>query len=73
MTDCIFCKIINKEVPSEKPIYEDDKLIVISDIKPKAPFHLLVIPKKHIISIGYLEEEDKGLMGEMLLLAKKTC
>lgn len=43
---CIFCKIINKEIPSQ-PVYEDDKVIVLPDINPQAPVHWLVIPKKH--------------------------
>ena len=47
MDNCIFCKIINKEIPSEV-VYEDDKVLAFKDINPVAPVHILVIPKKHI-------------------------
>ena len=63
---CIFCKIINKEIPSEI-IYEDDDLIFIKDINPAADIHLLGIPKKHIETINHLEDEDEELMGKLLL------
>ena len=70
--DCIFCKIINKEKPSDF-VYENDKFIVIKDINPKAPIHLLIIPKKHIHSVNHFEEGDKELIGEMILCAKKIA
>lgn len=70
--DCLFCKIINKELASTI-IYEDDKFLVIKDIFPKAPLHLLAIPKKHIISVNYLGSEDKNLIGELILLAKSIA
>ncbi|OGZ23439.1 MAG: histidine triad nucleotide-binding protein [Candidatus Nealsonbacteria bacterium RIFCSPLOWO2_01_FULL_41_9] len=70
--DCLFCKIINKELPSAV-VYEDDKFLVIKDIFPKAPIHLLVIPKEHIISVNYLESKDKELIGELVLLAKSVA
>ena len=69
---CIFCKIINKEEPTDF-IYENDNFIVIKDIKPSAPIHLLVIPKKHIDSVAHLTPEDKDLMGEMILTAQKVA
>lgn len=68
--DCLFCKIIKKESPSEI-IYENERVIVIKDINPKANIHLLIIPKKHIESIKQIKEEDKDLMGELLLIAQK--
>ncbi len=70
--NCIFCKIINKEEPSDFA-YEDDKFIVIKDIKPSAPVHFLVIPKKHIDSVKHLEPADKDLMGEMILCAQEVA
>ena len=70
--DCIFCKIINNEEPSDF-VYENDKFIVIKDVNPKAPIHLLIIPKKHIHSVNHLEEGDKELIGEMVLCAKKIA
>ena len=51
MSDCLFCKIISGEIPCDM-VYEDDKLIAFHDIDPKAPTHILVIPKKHIRSIN---------------------
>lgn len=63
MTDCIFCKIINGEIPSAK-IYENDHIIAINDINPKAKVHILVIPKVHIDSMNELEDEK--LMSEIL-------
>lgn len=58
MEDCLFCKIIKGEVPSTK-VYEDDNVYAFKDIKPKAPIHILIIPKKHIDSLADLTEEDK--------------
>lgn len=63
MTDCIFCKIIAGEIPSTK-IYENDYVIAINDINPKAKVHVLVIPKVHVESMNDLEDED--LMSELL-------
>ena len=68
---CLFCQIINKEVPAEI-IYEDEKFLVIKDIKPAAPIHFLAIPKKHINSANDLTETDKDLIGTLFLVAKKV-
>ncbi len=57
MTDCIFCKILNKEIPS-KFVYEDDDVFAINDINPKAKKHILVIPKKHVKSLNEVENFD---------------
>jgi histidine triad (HIT) family protein len=70
--DCVFCKIINKEEPTEM-VYENDNFIVIKDINPSAPVHLLIIPKKHIKSLIEIKSEDKELMGEMILIAQKVA
>ena len=70
--ECLFCKIINKEVPSEI-IYENGKFIVFRDINPKAPIHYLICPKKHIISVNHVGEEDRELIGELFLVAKKIA
>lgn len=67
--DCIFCQIINKQIDSEI-IFENNNLIVFKDIHPQAPVHLLIIPKKHIISLAELEEGDQALMGEIIYQAK---
>ena len=65
MTDCIFCKIIAGEIPSDR-VYEDEYCIAFADIQPKAPTHLLVIPRKHIASMADLSPEDEQLMGHIV-------
>lgn len=72
MTDCIFCKIINKEIPSEV-VYEDDYILAFNDIYPLAPVHILVIPKKHLISVNDLTEEDSGTIGRIFLIIKELA
>jgi histidine triad (HIT) family protein len=66
---CLFCKIINKEIPAEI-IYEDEDLIVFNDINPKAKIHILIVPKKHITSIAEMAEEDQNLVGKCLFRAR---
>ncbi len=68
MTDCLFCKIINKEIPSDL-IYEDDQVIAFNDINPQAPVHFLVIPKKHIESAMDITENHKDLIGNIFKVA----
>lgn len=70
MTDCVFCKILNKEIPSEF-LYEDEICVIIKDLNPKAETHLLVIPKKHIPTIIDMEEGDEKIIGHLVLTAKK--
>jgi histidine triad (HIT) family protein len=72
MSKTLFEKIIDKEIPSDI-IYEDSKSIVIKDINPQAPIHLLIIPKKPIEMISKIEEDDSDLMGHLLLVAKKVA
>ena len=72
MDDCLFCKIINKEIPADV-VYENNDFLVIKDIKPEAPVHLLIITKKHIPSVDHLAEDDKGLIGEMILIAQRVA
>jgi len=72
MSDCLFCKIVSGEISCDK-LYENDKLIAFRDIDPKAPIHILVIPKKHIRSINELEISDQNLAGEILLAAKEIA
>lgn len=69
---CLFCQIANKEVPAEI-VYQDDKILAFKDITPKAPVHLLIIPKKHIPSVDNLEIQDKTLVGELILVAQKIA
>ena len=60
--DCLFCKIIEGEIPSQC-LYEDDKIYVFKDIDPQAPVHFLVIPKKHIDSLDTMADDDSELIG----------
>ena len=62
LTDCIFCKIVKKEIPSEIDSKDDD-VLAFRDIKPAAPVHILIIPKHHVASLVDLAEEDKEIMG----------
>lgn len=64
MEDCLFCKIIKGEIPSNK-VYEDDEFLAFHDINPAAPIHILVIPKKHIASLAHLEKEEEAMMGRI--------
>lgn len=64
MEDCIFCKIIDKEIPSQL-VYEDDNIIAFNDINPQAPIHVLIVPKKHIDSLISIKEEDYKLIYEI--------
>lgn len=70
--DCIFCKIIAKTAPADT-VYEDEKLMAFKDIDPKAPIHILIVPKKHIETVDHIEEYDKELIGEMFIAAKKIA
>lgn len=72
MSDCIFCKIVNKEIPTEL-IYEDEEIIAFNDINPQAPIHILVIPKKHISSLVDLNEEDENLIGKIFGVINKIA
>lgn len=69
--DCIFCKITTHEIPA-KIIYEDEEFIVFHDIKPSAPVHVLIVPKKHLIWQS-LSETDKELLGRIFLLAPSVA
>ena len=70
--DCIFCKIIKKEQPTDI-LYEDNKFVVFKDIKPAAPVHLLIVSKEHIISVNHLEEKHRELIADLVFLAKKIA
>ena len=71
-TDCIFCKIIAKEIPGEI-LYEDERVIAFKDIQPAAPIHILIVPIKHIPSLNEATEEDEALLGHMQLVAQKLA
>lgn len=66
MKECIFCKILSKEIPAEI-VYEDDDVLAFKDLEPKAPVHILVIPKKHRQNILDLRAEDAGFISHIFL------
>ena len=70
MEDCIFCKIINGEIPSNK-VYEDDEILAFKDINPIAPVHILVIPKKHYSSL--VDFDDDVLLAKMFKVIKRIA
>jgi len=72
MSDTIFTKIINREIPV-KIEYEDDEILAFEDIYPQAPVHILIIPKKSIATINDAKDEDAELMGRIILAAKKIA
>lgn len=72
MDDCLFCDIASGKKES-RIAYENENFLAFHDINPKAPFHLLIIPKKHIESIDHVELNDKELMGEMIMVAQEIA
>ncbi len=67
-SSCIFCKIITNQIPSKK-IKETGSVLVIQDISPKAPTHLLILPKKHIINLAHIQAEDLLIITETIQMA----
>ncbi|WP_446898748.1 histidine triad nucleotide-binding protein [Clostridium sp. LBM24168] len=72
MEECIFCKIVKGEIPSEK-VYEDDFVLSFKDINPGAPVHVLIIPKKHISSINDLDKDSSNIIAHIFMVAKKIA
>ena len=70
MEDCLFCKIANGEVESEV-VYKNEQVCAFNDINPQAPVHILIVPRKHIEGINVLTEEDKEIIGNIMLVAKQ--
>ncbi len=70
--DCIFCKIAQGQIPAKK-VFEDEDLMAFHDIHPKAPVHILLVPKRHLVSLIYTEPSDQTLLGKMLVLAPKIA
>lgn len=68
--DCLFCKIIKKEIPADI-VYEDDEVLAFNDIAPQAPTHILAIPKKHVASIADLQDLD--VADKLLAVLKKVA
>jgi histidine triad (HIT) family protein len=72
MSETIFSKIIRKEIPADI-VYEDDLALAFRDVQPQAPVHILVIPKKPIVSIATAATEDQSLLGHLLLIVKQVA
>jgi len=72
MEDCIFCKIAKKEIPAEI-VWEDDEAVVFKDIKPKAPVHLLIVPRAHIESVKDLKDEHQSLAAKLIYVARDVA
>jgi len=70
--ECVFCKIINKEIPVEF-LYEDELVAAFKDIKPIVPVHILIIPKEHLESIADLEDKHEALAGRLVMVAKELA
>ena len=70
--DCIFCKIIEGSIPSEK-VFENDRIVAFHDIQPAAPVHILIIPKKHIPTMNDVTDEDDALMAELFAAARQIA
>lgn len=72
MGDCIFCRIRDGEIPSQK-VYEDELALAFRDISPQAPVHILVIPKKHVVNLEGASDEDRDLLGHLQLVIRKVA
>ncbi len=71
-SDCLFCKIVEGQIPADK-VHEDDDVIAFRDINPQAPVHLLVVPRRHIASLNDASSEDQALLGRILLAARNLA
>ena len=69
MSDCLFCKIVDGEIPSNK-VYEDDEILAFHDVAPQAPVHFLIVPKKHMASLDDTTDDDAALLAHIMLKIK---
>jgi histidine triad (HIT) family protein len=72
MTDCIFCKIVEGQIPSKK-VYEDADMLAFHDINPVAPVHFMIIPRKHVDSLAAVGEEHAPVLGRMMAMAGRLA
>ena len=70
--DCLFCKIVEGTIPA-KVLYQDDQAIAFADINPQAPVHLLIIPRRHIVSLAHAIETDAALLGHLHWIAAQLA
>lgn len=72
MSDCLFCKIVEKKIPA-KIVHEDDRTLAFDDIHPQAPVHTLVIPKQHVATVQDCDTQDQLLLGLLMLTCAKVA
>jgi len=72
MSDCLFCKICEGKIPAAIT-YRDDEVLAFKDISPKAPFHQLVIPIRHVVSLAEADEKDAALLGKLMLVGARLA
>jgi len=72
MTDCLFCKIRDGEIPADI-VFESDDVLAFNDVNPRAPIHIIIIPKKHIPTINDVEDDDELIMGKLFSAAKSIA
>jgi len=72
MANCLFCKIIKGEIPTDF-VYQDEDIVAFRDVEPSAPVHILIVPKKHIEKLQVVSDNEKSLLGQALLVAKKIA
>ncbi len=72
MAECIFCQIVGGAIPTKK-LYEDDQVIAIDDLNPQARVHVLVIPKRHLVSLDDTQDSDGALLGQLMIVCVKMA
>ncbi|MCC6746968.1 MAG: histidine triad nucleotide-binding protein [Deltaproteobacteria bacterium] len=72
MADCLFCRIAKGEIPAQR-LYEDERAVAFQDLHPQAPLHALVVPRKHLASLGAASAEDEALVGHLLRVAAQVA
>jgi histidine triad (HIT) family protein len=72
MSSCLFCDMVAGKVPCQE-VHRDDDFLAFRDIAPQAPTHILIIPRRHVVSIAELEDDDRDLAGALLLLARRLA
>ena len=72
MSECIFCRVAAGTLPS-RIVHQDDQTVAFEDVNPQAPVHILVIPRKHVVSIGEMDQDDSGLLGHLMLTCAKIA
>ncbi len=72
MSDCVFCKIVNSQIPAKK-VYEDEYAVCFHDLEPQAPVHVLIIPKRHVASLDDVTEDEQEMLGHIMVLISKIA